>query len=178
MRRISIIVVTVLLLGAALYWGFGAGQRPSVAPSDDFRDAQIAPDFTLKNLGGEPVSLSQYRGKVVLLNFWASWCPPCKAEMPSMERLQEVFGDKDFIILAVNVEADGPELVPAFLEKNPYTFPVLYDNKGVVQQLYSVFKFPESFIIGKDGKIVQKVVGSIDWASPGALDFFNSLMNR
>jgi len=155
--------IIVLLLVASLFpltaWGAG-GAVPKTAP-----------DFTLKTLDGKSVSLSDYRGKVVFLNFWASWCPPCRQEMPSMERLNEVFGKKDFVILAVNVEK-GPDTVRAFLKDYPYTFAVLLDPEATAQEVFGVYRFPESFLIDKSGRIVHKFVGAQDYSR---VDFLQSL---
>jgi thiol-disulfide isomerase/thioredoxin len=138
---------------------------------------QTAPDFTLKDLNGHPVTLSQFKGKVVVLNFWATWCPPCRAEMPSMERLNEVYGSKDFVILAVNVEEDGKETVKAFLEKNPHNFTILLDSELKAQDLYGVYQFPETFIINKKGQVVERVIGAVDWSSVEVLKYFSTLLN-
>ena len=115
------------------------------------------------------------RGQVVLVNFWATWCPPCRAEMPSMEKLNETMAGEDFVMLAINVEENGRTVVPAFLEKTPHAFPILYDDQGVVQKLYGVYKFPESFVIRKDGIIDDKVIGAIDWAHPETIAYFKEL---
>jgi thiol-disulfide isomerase/thioredoxin len=119
--------------------------------------------------------LSALRGKIVLVNFWATWCPPCIEEMPSMERLNEIMAGDDFVMLAVNTEANGRSVVPEFLKKTPYTFPILYDDKGVVQKRYGVFKFPESFIILKDGTVAEKIIGPLDWSSPETITHLKRL---
>jgi peroxiredoxin len=134
-----------------------------------------APEFTLNDMDGEPHRLADYRGKVVLINFWATWCPPCRAEMPSMEALNQAMAGDDFVMLAINVEQDGRSSVPAFLEKSPHTFSVLYDDQGVVQTLYGVYKFPESFVIRKDGIIDDRVIGAIDWVHPETVAYFKEL---
>ncbi|MHC4883428.1 MAG: TlpA disulfide reductase family protein, partial [Planctomycetota bacterium] len=115
-------------------------------------------------------------GKVVLVNFWATWCPPCIEEMPSMERLNEVLAGDDFVMLAVNTEANGRSVVPEFLEKTAYTFPILYDDKGDVQKRYGVFKFPESFIVNKDGTVAEKIIGPLDWSSLKTITYFKGLI--
>lgn len=146
------------------------GAAPVVQP-----DA-VAPDFSLADLSGNSVSLSDYRGKVVIVNFWASWCPPCLAEMPSMETLYRTLKDDGLVLLAVNTEANGRKTVAGFLERNPHTFPVLLDDEGAVQQLYGVFKLPESFVIRKDGTIDDKIIGAIDWAHPEVITYFRQLL--
>ncbi|MBW2511356.1 MAG: TlpA family protein disulfide reductase [Deltaproteobacteria bacterium] len=129
----------------------------------------------MEDNNGNQVSLAALRGKVVLVNFWATWCPPCRAEMPSMEKLNNAMAGEDFVMLAINVEANGRLSVAEFLEKSPHTFTILYDEQGVVQQLYGVYKFPESFVITKDGMIDDKVIGAIDWAHPETIAYFKGL---
>ena len=151
------------------------------SPSQQKPAAQVeldaeAPDFSLKTVAGDTVSLSDYRGQVVLLNFWATWCPPCKAEMPSMETVHRMLKDQGLVLLAVNTEPNGARVVPAFLKENPYTFPILLDDRGAVQELYGVYKFPETFIIRKDGTIDDRVIGAIDWAHPEAVEYFKTLL--
>ena len=137
----------------------------------------MAPDFTLTNIRGEEVSLSQYRGKVVILNFWATWCPPCREEMPSMEALHQKYKDKGLVMLAVNVDENGAAAVKKFLQKTPYSFPILIDTKNVAQKSYGVFRFPESFIIDRNGVVVEKIIGGRDWMSDGAFKLIEFLLN-
>jgi len=111
----------------------------------------------------------------VLVNFWATWCPPCRAEMPSMEKLNEAMAGEDFVMLAINVEENGRSVVPEFLKKSPHKFSVLYDDQGVAQNLYGVYKFPESYVIRKDGVVDDKIIGAIDWAHPTTIEYFKEL---
>jgi peroxiredoxin len=157
------------LLGGAVYIYVNMPTTVSVVAGD------IAPDFQLEDTNGTQVSLSSLRGKVVIVNFWATWCPPCLEEMPSMERLNEVMSGDDFVMLAINTEKTGRTVVPAFLKKTPYTFPILYDDKEDVQKRYGVYKFPESFILHKDGTVAEKIIGPIDWSSSKTIAYFKSL---
>jgi peroxiredoxin len=174
MRNLALIFA-VVLVGAAGYLvssiisGPPGGVVKSVAVGD------VAPDFQLEDTKGNKVSLSDLRGKVVMVNLWATWCPPCIEEMPSMERLHEVMAGDDFVMLAINTEQNGRTVVPGFLKKTPYTFPILYDDKGIVQKLYGVYKFPESFIVGKDGKVIEKIIGPLDWSSLKTINYLKSL---
>lgn len=122
-----------------------------------------APDFTLTDMQGQQVSLSQFRGKIVILNFWATWCPPCVEEMPSMEQLYREFKDKDLVVLAVNVESSGQEAVSEFLAKKSYSFKILLDPDAEIQNTYGVFRLPESFLIDRNGVVVEKVIGGRNW---------------
>ncbi len=170
MSRLVLLIVISVLVGGAVYI---YTNLPTEASSVVAGDA--APDFQLEDTKGNQVSLSALRGKVVLVNFWATWCPPCIKEMPSMERLNEVMAGDDFVMLAINTEENGRNVVPAFLEKTPHAFPILYDDQGVVQKRYGVFKFPESFIVGKDGIVAEKIIGPLDWSSSKTIAYFKSL---
>ncbi|MDT8419678.1 MAG: TlpA disulfide reductase family protein [Desulfuromonadales bacterium] len=135
-----------------------------------------APDFTLEDLQGNNVSLSDFKGKIVMVNFWATWCPPCIEEMPSMEQLSRRFAGEDFVLLAVNVEENSRAVVENFLKKTPYTFPVLLDQDARVQQLYGAYRFPETVIINRQGEIVTRVVGGRDWMDEGILSILDFMV--
>jgi peroxiredoxin len=137
-----------------------------------------APNFTLPGLDGRMVSLSDYRGKVVLLNIWATWCPPCVAETPSLDRLYKMFKDEDFELLAVSVDEGGKKVVEDFMKKKNLSFPVLLDPQGYISGLYRTTGVPESFIIRKDGTIDNKIQGAIDWTGPKAIEYFNKLIQE
>ena len=137
-----------------------------------------APDFTLPDLDGKMVSLADYKGKVVLLNIWATWCPPCVEEMPSMEKLYQELKDEGFEILAVSIDVSGAKAVIPFMKKHKLSFSALTDTKGAIKSLYQTTGVPESFIIDKDGIIVEKVIGPRDWATPGAILTFRNLIQR
>ena len=119
-----------------------------------------APTFTLKNLAGEEVSLKDYRGKKVMLNFWATWCPPCKEEMPAMEKFYQQ-NSNDIEILAVNL--DPQNNVEAFVKEKELTFPILLDQEGSTQQTYSIISIPTTFIIDEQGLILKKHIGSMTY---------------
>lgn len=119
-------------------------------------------DFKLKDLNGKEVSLSDLRGKKVFLNFWASWCPPCKAEMPDIERLYEETKDSDLVILAVNLGEDK-DTVKSFIDKNNYKFRILLDSDQTVAEQYSITSIPTSFFIDKNGIIVSKKIGAMTY---------------
>ena len=137
-----------------------------------------APNFTLPGLNGKMVSLADYKGKVVFLNIWATWCPPCVEEMPSMEKLYQALNNEDFEILAVSIDETGAQDVLPFMKKHKLSFPTLTDPKGTIKGLYQTTGVPESFIIDKDGLIVEKIIGPRDWAIPDAIRFFRNLIRR
>lgn len=134
-----------------------------------------APAFQYSTLDGESLSLEQFRGKVVLVNLWATWCPPCRHEMPSMQRLYDDLRDQPFEILAVSVDARKGEVGPdgreggdvaAFVEEMGLTFPILLNPSGDIQRAYQTTGLPESFLVGPDGVIRRKVAGGTNWDAP------------
>lgn len=134
-----------------------------------------APAFEVADLQGEPVALDDYRGKVVLVNIWATWCAPCREEMPSMERLYRELDDEDFEILAVSVDAAPGETdtrgnpgaskqkLAEFAAEYELTFPILHDPSGKIQGVYQTTGVPESFLVDRDGVIVKRIAGATIW---------------
>ncbi|AMV70650.1 apocytochrome c disulfide reductase lipoprotein ResA [Desulfuromonas sp. DDH964] len=173
--RYLVLIVLLVLVGGGAYIYFNLPSTTEVVATAVV-SGDVAPDFQLEDTKGNRVSLSALRGKVVMVNFWATWCPPCKEEMPSMEKLNQIIAGEDFVMLAINTEENGRSVVPAFLKNNPHDFTVLYDDKGTVQQQYGVYRVPESFIIRKDGTVDKKVIGAIDWASPKTIAYFKGLV--
>jgi cytochrome c biogenesis protein CcmG/thiol:disulfide interchange protein DsbE len=137
-----------------------------------------APDFTFPDLEGKKVSLSEYRGWVVLVNIWATWCPPCVEEAPSIEKLYNTLKGDQFKILAVSIDSKGREAVVPFMKKYSLTFPVLLDPEGKIRILYGLTGVPESFVIDRKGIVVEKVTGPIDWAAPAVVRFFQGLISK
>jgi len=135
-----------------------------------------APNFTLPGLGGKMVSLSDYKGHVVLINIWATWCPPCVDEMPSMQKLYQALKDENFEILAVSIDALGEKAVAPFMKKYNLSFPALMDPDGTIKTLYQATGVPESFIIDKDGILIEKIIGPRNWAAPEVVRFFRDLI--
>lgn len=112
----------------------------------------MAPDFTLKSRSGENVKLSEHRGEVVMINFWASWCAPCRQEMPLLEEMYKKYSDLGFVLLGVNVEEDSSKATE-LLRDIPVSFPVLYDNKNEVTKLYKVVAMPSTVMVDRDGNM-------------------------
>jgi peroxiredoxin len=136
-----------------------------------------APDFTLEEINGQTLSLSDFKGKVVFLNFWATWCHPCKAEMPAMEQLYRRFKKRGLVVVAVNhYEKKGK--VMRFIDEGGYTFPVPLDREGAVSRKYRVSFLPVTFIIDRAGKLAGQVVGMRQWDSASAFKFFEELVGE
>ena len=142
------------------------------------KDNLPAPDFTFPGLDGKMVSLSDYKGKVVLVNIWATWCPPCVDEMPSMEKLYQKFKGENFEILAVSIDEPGLKAVAPFMKKSNLTFPALIDSEGTIKAVYGITGVPESFIIDQQGILIKKIVGPVDWAAPNVFQFFSELIQK
>jgi thiol-disulfide isomerase/thioredoxin len=132
-------------------------------------------DFTVTLLDGKTQSLSDYRGKAVFLNFWATWCPPCQAEMPSMETLYQRYRDRGLEFLAVDLGESGSE-VTAFLEDRNLSFPAGLDGTGQIGALYGIRGIPTTFIIDKEGLIIATVVGGREWDTPAIFAAFDLLL--
>jgi peroxiredoxin len=124
-----------------------------------------APDFTLPDLEGKARSLAELRGRVVVLNFWATWCPPCIEEMPSLQRLHKALADRGIAVVTVSVDERFSD-VGAFVRKFDLTFTVLHDEGKRVSRKYQTFMYPETFILDREGRLKSKVVGPRDWAAP------------
>ncbi len=144
-----------------------------------------APDFVATDLEGNPVRLTDLRGEVVLLNIWATWCPPCREEMPSMQRLHDDLSPRGLQIVAVSIDAaqGGVDLagnpggdIAAFAEQMRLTFPLWHDPAGDINRIYRTTGVPESFVIDRDGTIVKKVIGPTEWDSEANKDLFLRLL--
>lgn len=134
-----------------------------------------APDFVLPDLQGHAVRLADHRGKIVFLNLWATWCPPCREEMPSMQRLYQKMRGRDFVMLAVSEDQDAAA-VAAFAEQMRLSFPILLDSKGDLPPRYGVTGYPETFVIDRNGDVIQHIIGPENWDSPNALAYFHNLL--
>lgn len=142
------------------------------------QERSTAPGFTLQGLTAENLSLSDYRGKVVLLNFWATWCMPCRQEMPSMERLWQKYQNRDLVILAVSTDEGSPVRVRSFVKRLKLSFPVVLDPESTVSDRYQVSGLPVSFLIDQQGRIVGKITGSADWMSEKSIAQIETLLNE
>jgi cytochrome c biogenesis protein CcmG, thiol:disulfide interchange protein DsbE len=162
------IALATAAVGCVAVIGLAALQRRSPA---------LAPDFAVPDLSGQAVRLSGFRGKVVLLNLWTTWCPPCREEMPSLERLYQRLQERGFVLLAVSQDEGGTAAVEPFVRDLKLTFPVLVDPERQVGDRYQVWGYPESFIIDREGRVVERVIGPRDWTSPEQVAAFERLLD-
>ncbi|MBN1937233.1 MAG: TlpA family protein disulfide reductase [Anaerolineae bacterium] len=130
-------------------------------PNVGARKGDIAPDFTLDSLNGDPVSLSQFRGQPVLINFWAVWCGFCRVEMPDIQKVYDAYKDQGFVVLGINVGEDAQHVEP-FVQETGVTFPLLFDRDGQVMRAYRMRGLPSTIIIDADGVIRTIHIGLID----------------
>ncbi len=129
---------------------------------------QPIPEIVLPDLGGKTFRLSKLRGKVVLVNFWASWCPPCVDEMPSLEKLHRALGAKGLEVVSISVD-DSLEVIENFRKENNLSFTMLFDKDAKVAHGFETFKYPETYIVDRDGILLSKIVGPRDWISPAIM---------
>jgi cytochrome c biogenesis protein CcmG/thiol:disulfide interchange protein DsbE len=136
------------------------------------------PSFQAINLRTHtPAVPSDYRGKVVLLNIWATWCDPCRLEMPAMEKLSEHLQGTDFRVVAVSVDKDGPEVVLQFAQALGLHFDILQDQSGEIQKTLQTTGVPESFVVDRNGVIIKKVIGAEEWDAPVNETLIRTLLN-
>lgn len=134
-----------------------------------------APGFTLPDPAGNPVALSDFRGRYVLLNFWATWCPPCLREMPSMERLSTSVSKSSFVVLGVSLDKEGAAKVNPYLERLGVTFPIVLDIDSKIATVYGARDLPSTFLIDPQGRVVLAAKGERDWAAAEMIAYIQEL---
>jgi cytochrome c biogenesis protein CcmG/thiol:disulfide interchange protein DsbE len=162
-RKILLCIYWFIILIAMGANSPASGQRGPVSPSEiDKLERTMAPGFSLKDLSGRTITLSSLKGKVVLLNFWATWCPPCISEMPVFNRLYKEMRSRGLEIVAISADRSEGYLRD-YVSKHSLDFRVLYDEDRTVTKQYKVFSMPTTFLIDKNGVIVEKFFGEYDW---------------
>jgi cytochrome c biogenesis protein CcmG/thiol:disulfide interchange protein DsbE len=165
----ALIAVATAAFLASL-WPVFEGSSTSVVQIGD-----EAPEFSLMAENGQPIQLKDFRGKFVILNFWATWCPPCVEEMPSLERFNDQFSRRGVVVLGVSVDEDR-NAYQQFLRKAGVQFLTVRDPERKVSRLYGTFKYPETYFINREGKVVQKVIGPANWTDPQMIEYMNQLI--
>jgi peroxiredoxin len=165
-------IVRLLLIGLSFFvlTGMGSnapgGEKKPYSPTEiEKLDRAKAPDFTLQDLNGKNVPFNSFQGKVVVLNFWATWCPACVTELPSLSRLQSEWKSRGLEVVAVSNDASA-EAVREYTAKKGFTFSILHDASRAVTKQYKIFALPTTFLIDKHGTVVEKFFGEYDWTSP------------
>jgi peroxiredoxin len=175
--RLTIVGIVVFLMVAIV--GIGGAATQDILPVAKYKVIKLgdpAPDFQLRDLNGRLVTLSELRGKVVLLNFWATWCGPCRVEMPAMEQLYQTFSRKDLEILAVSTDAQGVAITRPFQQENHLTFPILHDVDFRVGLTYGARSLPMTFMVDRQGIVRHQIFGARDWGTPEAQQLVQMLM--
>lgn len=166
------IIAVLLVIGFLVLFGQNSGRGVKI-----IREGDRAPDFQLATLDGSAVSLSSFRGKVVMVHFWATWCPPCVEELPTLERLNRSFSGRDLAILAVSVDEGGAGAVGQFMQRNGFTLPVLLNPDQSAARSYGTFKFPETYILDRKGIVRRKVIGAADWTAPSVQQVIQAMLD-
>ncbi len=175
-RGVSLSAPFFLLLICALFGGLNVYAEPPSPYAIESLSGQKAPDFTLKDLDGNQVSLSSYKGKVVILAFWAAWCPPCKEELQSLNRLYNMYKGRGLVVLAVSSDK-SLSTVREFIEANRVSYTVLFDDKlAVSRDTYKAFMVPTTFVIDRRGTIFKKHFGEQDWTKPALIKEIEALL--
>lgn len=157
-----------IAVGSVMALVFGTALAVKIRPQIDLiRVGSRAPAFHATDVAtGRPVTLEQYRGRVVLLNLWATWCQPCRVEMPSLERLWRRLGGDGFRVVAVSIDDDADSVVAAYARQLGLSFDILHDPSAAIKQAYQATGVPESWVINRDGVIIKKVIGASEWDGP------------
>ena len=164
-------VIVAVLTGAAV---LGVALAPEIFPVEV---GSRAPEFSAADLAtGRERTLADYRGQVVLLNIWATWCQPCRVEMPGMQRLHEQLGREGLKVVAVSIDEAGPEIVREFAREHALTFDILLDPSRAIERIYQTTGVPESFVLNRGGTIVKKVIGAAEWDSAVNRDLIRRLL--
>ncbi len=173
-RRLVVILggFAILALAFGVVWMQSSKYEPLVVGMN-------APDFSLPDLQGKNQRLSAYRGKVIFLNFWATWCKPCKEEMPSMQVLWDNLKQEDFVMLAISMDrVTTTKEIPPFIENMKLTFPILTDSWGQTDKRYKLMGVPETYIIDQNGVLREKVIGPRDWTRPESMETIVRLLQK
>jgi peroxiredoxin len=147
---------------------------PNLEP---MKESGPTPEFSLPSLDGKKISLKDFRGKLVFLNFWASWCIPCREEMPAMERLYQEFKENNFVVLAVNVK-DRKGDATAFVKGLKLTYPIAFDPEGQVGLLYGAWGLPTTYLIGPKGEGLARAWGPAEWYGPSARNLIREIIEQ
>lgn len=162
MRRASFLLVCLILAGC-----YGGSRPPKIGSP--------APDFTVQD-SERKVTLSEFRGKVVVLNFWASWCPPCIEETPSLLEMQHKLRDRGVTVLAISID-DSDDAYHKFLTNYRVDLLTVRDAQKASNTMYGTFKFPETYVIDRNGVMRRKFIGAVDWSTPEVVEFLTKLSN-
>lgn len=172
-KKIAFLVVLVALIALFIAGWFVMDRSTG---NKAITSGDRAPEFRLKTLEGGSVSLADLHGKVVMVHFWATWCPPCVEEIPTLDRLYRSLMGKDFIMLAVSEDEGGAGAVASFIQQNRLNLPVLLDTGSDVARLYGTYKLPETYIVDRQGVVRYKAIGPQDWTDPSSIQVLQNII--
>jgi cytochrome c biogenesis protein CcmG, thiol:disulfide interchange protein DsbE len=170
MSKIRLVQILILIAIAAATIFLAISSRPK----GPVRVGSAAPNFTLPKLGGGNVTLKDFRGKVVVVNFWATWCPPCVEETPSLVAFAQQMEPAGVVVLGVSVDQDS-EALRQFVARNAMKYPIAQDMQERVPAAYGTNKYPETYVVDQDGIIVKKLIGVVNWQDPQIVSMIKSI---
>ncbi|MDO9068169.1 MAG: TlpA disulfide reductase family protein [Deltaproteobacteria bacterium] len=172
MQRITCFIVAALLMALSACTKSDPGKGSSAA-----KENGPAPEISVMAIADNSIlKLSELKGRVVLLNFWATWCPPCREEIPSMMKLNKAMAGKPFQMVSVSIDEGGKSTIDSFFKDSGFLLPTYLDQDGRAAKAYGITGVPESFVISKQGIVVKKIIGGIAWDSPDVVSFLEGLM--
>ena len=166
----------MLLLFCLCLGATGCSKEKSAAVSVGVKEKSSAPAISVISMDNRQLTLADLKGKVVLLNFWATWCPPCREEIPSLMKLNSFMAGKPFKMVCISVDEGGKKAVEDFFKNSGFSLPTYFDATGQAARSYGVTGVPETFIIDRNGIVAKRVIGGLDWSSPEVVSFLEGLM--
>lgn len=170
MKRFLCLVVLVAVVSLT-----ACTKKETAKTQGPLQENSPAPAITVNSLNGKPLNLSDLKGKVVVLNFWATWCPPCREEIPSMMKLNSAMAGKPFQMVAVSIDEGGQPAIESFFKTSGFNLPAYTDPDNRAAKTYGITGVPETFIIDKNGILQKKVIGPMAWDSPDVLSYLEGL---
>lgn len=167
------IVLLLFCLGIGVA---GCSKEKPTAVSVGVKEKSTAPAINVISMDNQQLTLASLKGNVVLLNFWATWCPPCREEIPSMMKLNSFMAGKPFKMVCISVDEGGKKAVEDFFRNTGFSLPTYFDAAGQAARSYGVTGVPETFIIDRNGIVAKRVIGGLDWSSPEVIAFLEGLM--
>ncbi|HEX9022099.1 MAG TPA: TlpA disulfide reductase family protein [Nitrospirota bacterium] len=175
-KKQVIFLAVLVLIVALVAAGYILTANSPVKSNKIIESGDRAPEFRLPGRDGRMVSLSDFRGKVVLVHFWATWCPSCVEELPILDKLYREPSLKNLVLLAVSVDEDGADSVAPFMLRNKLSMPVLFDPGGAIAKFYGTYKLPETYIVDQQGVVRYKAIGPKDWTDPRNIKILQDML--
>ena len=175
-RSLLTVIFAVALAAVGAVWI--KSLVPPDSPSGSLQFLSAAAELPIFDKAGAKTDLAKEKGKIFIIHFWATWCPPCVEDLPTLERLYRAYLGKDLEILAVSVDEGGAGAVVPFMQKNRFALPILLNPDQSVSRSYGSFKFPETYLVDREGVVRKKVIGAVDWMSPAAQQVIQAMLEK